>query len=92
MIPSCFERINYPRVKNDKLNSEFNLLLNGKITPKEFIEIGDFLILKCPSFKWNESRKYIFKELPKDKQYLNIIINSHKRIDEYFKIKKTKEK
>lgn len=26
-----------------------DLYLNGKINPKDFIEIGDLLILKCPS-------------------------------------------
>lgn len=68
------------------------IYLNGKISPKDFVEIGDILIIKCPGFKWNETKNNYFKELPKDKQYLSITIYSHRRVNDYFLENKTNEK
>ena len=77
-----------------KLEAEkkHDLYLNGKINPKDFIEIGDLLILKCPGFKWNETKDNCFKELPKEKQYLSTIIYSYKRVNDYLLDNKTTEK
>ena len=77
-----------------KLDTEkkYDLYLNGKINPKDFIEIGDLLILKCPGFKWNETKDYYFIELPKEKQYLSTLIYSYKRVNDYLLDNKTTEK
>lgn len=44
---------------------------SGILTPTEFIEAGDFLVYKCPTWEWSagdiKKRK---KYLPPDKQYL----------------------
>ena len=45
-----------------------------------------------PFFKWNETKDYYFKELPKEKQYLSTIIYSYKRINDYLLNNKTIEK
>ena len=40
----------------------------GVLTPQEFIEAGDFLISKCPTWKWCASEEKLYdKRLPKDK-------------------------
>lgn len=43
----------------------------GRLTPEEFVRAGDFLVYKCPTWRWSagdprKSRSY----LPRDKQYL----------------------
>jgi len=43
----------------------------GVITPEEFVAAGDLLVLKCPSWKWQEGDpKSLQKGLPKEKHYL----------------------
>jgi ubiquitin-like-conjugating enzyme ATG3 len=63
------------------------------LTPDEFIQAGDFLISKCPTWKWCSSEeKYYDKRLPKDKQYLKTNVPSYKRCSEYLKNNATTEK
>lgn len=48
-----------------------NFHKTGMLTPKEFVEAGDFLVLKCPTWKWSSGNPLKRKDyLPKDKQYL----------------------
>jgi len=53
------------------LSNSSSLKQTGRITPKEFVEAGDFLVYKCPTWQWSggepsKRRSY----LPADKQYL----------------------
>ena len=65
----------------------------GKLTPKEFVEAGDFLTSKCPTWKWMAAKeKYYNKNLPKDKQYLLTTVPSYKRASDYLKNNATTEK
>ena len=65
----------------------------GVLTPQEFIEAGDFLISKCPTWKWCASEEKLYdKRLPKDKQYLKTNVPSYKRCSEYLKNNATTEK
>ena len=44
---------------------------SGRITPEEFVKAGDFLVHKCPTWKWSGGdRKKRRDYLPADKQYL----------------------
>jgi len=46
-------------------------LQEGVLTPEEFVQAGDLLVLKCPSWSWQEGNpKYLQKGLPKEKQFL----------------------
>ena len=49
-----------------------------------FIEAGDYLISKYPSFKWNKSNNE-YKILPQNKSYLSCVTTSEERLDEYLK-------
>ena len=43
----------------------------GILTPDEFIKAGDFLVSKCPTWKWATADKNMLNEyLPKEKQFL----------------------
>ena len=65
----------------------------GVLTPEEFIEAGDFLVSKCPTWKWCQSEeKYYDKRLPKDKQYLKTNVPSYRRCSDYLNSSKTTEK
>ena len=65
----------------------------GVLTPEEFIEAGNFLISKCPTWKWCAAEEKLFdKRLPKDKQYLKTNVPSYKRCSEYLKNNATTEK
>ena len=65
----------------------------GKLTPEQFVEAGDFLISKCPIWKWCEAKDHYYnKALPKDKQYLKITVPSKKRAIDYLKDNSTIEK
>lgn len=50
---------------------ESNFLETGRLTPEEFVQAGDYLVLKCPTWSWvagDPSRRRSF--LPDDKQFL----------------------
>jgi ubiquitin-like-conjugating enzyme ATG3 len=65
----------------------------GKLTPEEFVEAGDFLTSKCPTWKWCAAKEDLYnKALPKDKQYLKTTVPSYKRAEEYLKSNVTTEK
>lgn len=65
-----------------------NFLKTGMLTPKEFVEAGDFLIYRFGSFKWdtnNFKKSKKFNYLPKNKQCLvlrNVPCNNVKEIIE----------
>jgi len=51
--------------------STSKFIQEGVLTPEEFIQAGDLLVLKCPSWSWQEGNpKSLQKGLPKEKQYL----------------------
>jgi ubiquitin-like-conjugating enzyme ATG3 len=58
----------------------------GKLTPEEYVEAGDYLVSKCPTWKWCEAKEgYYNKALPVGKQYLKTTVSSRIRADEYIK-------
>lgn len=66
---------------------------DGKLTPEEFIDAGDYLIMKCPIWKWCSSKESLNnKSLPNDKQYLKTTIPSHIRAFEYLENNRTIER
>ena len=86
---ACGRRIIFDEPANKKLN----LFEEGKLTPEQFVEAGDFLISKCPAWKWCEAKENLNnKALPKDKQYLKTTVSSYKRAIDYLKENATKEK
>lgn len=54
-----------PTLKNSKFRE------TGRLTPDEFVQAGEFLVYKCPTWAWGageaSSRRSI---LPKEKQFL----------------------
>lgn len=72
---------------------ESKFYTDGVLTPEEYILAGDYLISKCPSWKWCScEEKYYNKALPKEKQYLKTTVPSYKRAEEYLKSNETHEK
>ena len=59
----------------------------GQLTPEEFVEAGDFLCLKCPSWSWSSAKPdYEKLFLPKNKQFLitrNVPCNKNTRDCEF---------
>ena len=65
---------------------------DGILTPEEFIKSGDYLVSKCPTWKWCKAAKgLINKYLPENKQYLKTTVPCYKRADDYLKNNSTKE-
>ena len=65
---------------------------DGILTPEEFIKSGDYLVSKCPTWKWCKAAKgLINKYLPENKQYLKTTVPRYKRADDYLKNNSTKE-
>ncbi|KAH8740680.1 autophagocytosis protein [Cryptosporidium ryanae] len=53
--------------------SNSRYLSHGLLTPNEFVESGDYLVLQFPNWFWRSaSEGYEVKWLPKNKQYLHI--------------------
>jgi len=53
------------------LNDKSQFFQSGVLTAKEFVEAGDFLVFKCPTWQWSSGDPTKTKDyLPKDKQYL----------------------
>jgi ubiquitin-like-conjugating enzyme ATG3 len=76
-----------PTLKKSKFYEE------GKLTPEEFVEAGDFLTSKCPTWKWCAAKEDRYnKALPKEKQYLKTTVPSYKRASDYLKNNATTEK
>ena len=75
-----------PTLKQSKFYTE------GKLTPEEFVLAGDFLVLKCPTWKWCSAKEKLSNSaLPKDKQYLITTVKSDSRASDYIKDNETKE-
>jgi ubiquitin-like-conjugating enzyme ATG3 len=67
-----------PTLKQSKFYDE------GKLTPEEFVSAGDFLVLKCPTWKWCSAKDNLYNSaLPKDKQYLLTTVKSTSRATDY---------
>jgi ubiquitin-like-conjugating enzyme ATG3 len=76
-----------PTMKESKFYEE------GKLTPEEYVLAGDYLVMKCPTWKWCAAKKNLTnKSLPPDKQYLLTRVRSKLRADDYLKSNNTKEK
>ena len=76
-----------PTMKESKFYQE------GKLTPEEYILAGDYLVMKCPTWKWCSAKKELTnKALPADKQYLLTRVRSKLRASDYLKNNNTKEK
>ena len=76
-----------PTLKQSKFYTD------GILTPEEFILAGDYLVLKCPTWKWCSAKEnMVNKYLPKDKQYLLTRVRSKLRASDYLKKNNTKEK
>lgn len=75
-----------PTLKNSKFYTE------GVLTPEEYVEAGDFLTQKCPTWKWFSAAEGHYEpKLPKTKQYLKTTVKSSMRADEYLDKNQTKE-
>ena len=75
-----------PILKESKFYEE------GILTPEEFIQAGDFLTEKCPTWKWCAAKESLYnKSLPKEKQYLKTTVSSSRRAEDYLKSNYTKE-
>ena len=74
-------------LKESKFYSE------GVLTPEEFILAGDFLVQKCPTWKWcGNNSKVKADYLPEDKQYLMTVVPCPRRAQDYEKSTQTSEK
>jgi ubiquitin-like-conjugating enzyme ATG3 len=66
---------------------------DGILTPDEFVKSGDYLVSKCPTWKWCKAEKgYVNKYLPENKQYLKTTVPSYRRASDYLQNNSTKEK
>ena len=75
-----------PTLKQSKFYTD------GVLTPEEFILAGDFLVLKCPTWKWCSAKENLYNSaLPKDKQYLITTVKSNSRANDFIKINETSE-
>ena len=75
-----------PTMKESKFYEE------GKLTPEEYVLAGDYLVMKCPTWKWCSAKKNLYnKALPQDKQYLLTRVRSKLRAADYLKNNNTKE-
>lgn len=74
-------------MKESKFYSE------GKLTPEEYIQAGDFLTQKCPTWKWCAAKPgLVNSNLPADKQYLKTTVPCPRRAVDYYNSNQTKEK
>jgi ubiquitin-like-conjugating enzyme ATG3 len=65
----------------------------GKLTPEEYLLAGDFLVEKCPTWKWCSAKEGFSKSsLPKEKQYLSTNVPCSRRAADYLKSNLTSEK
>lgn len=73
---------------------ESKFYTEGVLTPEEFVAAGDFLVQKCPTWKWCGSTSANTKQvdyLPEDKQYLVTTVPCPRRARDYEKSHKTTE-
>jgi len=68
---------------------------DGVLTPEEFVLAGDFLVQKCPTWKWVGGKNSKIKHvdyLPEEKQYLITNVPCPRRAQDYEKSTRTSEK
>lgn len=68
---------------------------DGVLTPEEFVAAGDFLVEKCPTWKWcggNNKTNKIVDYLPENKQFLITTVPCPRRARDYEKSTRTTEK
>jgi ubiquitin-like-conjugating enzyme ATG3 len=68
---------------------------DGVLTPEEFVLAGDFLVQKCPTWKWvggKNSKIKLVDYLPQEKQYLITNVPCPRRAQDYEKSTRTSEK
>ncbi len=72
---------------------ESKFYTEGKLTPEEYIIAGDFLVQKCPTWKWCSAKEGLSNNaLPKDKQYLKTTVPCARRAVDYLRSNQTSEK
>ena len=72
---------------------ESKFYTEGKLTPEEYILAGDFLVEKCPTWKWCAAKEGLSNNaLPKDKQYLKTTVPCARRAVDYLRSNQTSEK
>ncbi|EGW34742.1 uncharacterized protein SPAPADRAFT_57808, partial [Spathaspora passalidarum NRRL Y-27907] len=53
------------------INHKSNFSTTGEISPEEFVEAGDYLVFKFPTWRWSSCPKNLQKSfLPEEKQFL----------------------
>ena len=57
----------------------------GVLTPEEFLLAGDFVTLKCPTWKWTSNKSQLVDYLPKNKQFITTNVPCIKRVSSYYK-------
>jgi ubiquitin-like-conjugating enzyme ATG3 len=75
-------------LKESKFYSE------GVLTPEEYVVAGDFLVQKCPTWKWcggSSNNTKLVDYLPENKQYLVTTVPCPRRARDYEKSNKTTE-
>ncbi|RLV93065.1 Autophagy-related protein 3 [Spathaspora sp. JA1] len=67
------------------INHKSNFSTTGEISPEEFVEAGDYLVYKFPTWRWSSCPKSLQKSfLPEDKQFLiTKHVPSHQRASTY---------
>lgn len=73
---------------------ESKFYTEGILTPEEFVSAGDFLVQKCPTWKWcggTSSNTKLVDYLPENKQYLVTTVPCPRRARDYEKSNKTTE-
>lgn len=65
----------------------------GVLTPEEFLKAGDYLTIKCPTWKWcgNKSQIKPADYLPKEKQFLQTTVPCINRVKNFDKATQYKE-
>jgi ubiquitin-like-conjugating enzyme ATG3 len=57
----------------------------GILTPEEFLQAGEFLTLKCPTWKWSSNKSNLVDYLPNNKQFITTSVPCIKRVSSYYK-------
>lgn len=57
----------------------------GILTPEEFLLAGDFVTLKCPTWKWSSNKSHAVDYLPNNKQFITTNVPCIKRVSSYYK-------
>jgi len=74
---------------------ESKFYTEGVLTPEEFVAAGDFLVMKCPSWKWCggiSGNSKLVDYLPENKQYLVTTVPCPRRALDFEKLNKITER